>query len=168
MDIFNHKEKKLLLTDFLKGLEDGVIVLTDRELDNIEGTTGLEVQNLVQSVTGEHETPIQKHRRLEQIKGVINYFIVVLKPSNVNQSGHGVYVARHLFRIYRSWKNYIMVNLIRRGECWKVGVCIKRRICRFGRGWDDFTKNNELKEGDRVKFTHVSDNTFQVRVGVYV
>lgn len=72
------------------------------------------------------------------------------------------YFARHILPLYRKWKNSTIVTLLCDGKEWKVGVHRKRKICRFGKGWDKFAKDCKLKHGQKLKFTLVCDYTLEV------
>ncbi|KAK1351974.1 hypothetical protein POM88_053688 [Heracleum sosnowskyi] len=141
MNIFNKMEEKLLVEELVKQVQFVTKGMIERDVGDAAGV----------SVVG------------VQISDVpLNYFIVDLKKCNVAQTGHGVYFARHLFSIYRTWRNGTILNVIHDEQTWRVAVHRKKKMCRFGRGWDQFAKASKLKEGQKLKFCHVSDHTFAV------
>lgn len=74
------------------------------------------------------------------------------------------YFARHLLPVYRSWHNSTIVTLICGARSWEVAVQRKKKVCRFGKGWNQFTHTKELKVGQKLKFTYVKEYTFSVDV----
>lgn len=67
-----------------------------------------------------------------------------------------------MFNIFRSWRNSSIVKLLHGQDSWNVVVHRKKKMCRFGLGWDAFTKANELFVGQKVRFDYVVDRTFKV------
>ena len=45
-----------------------------------------------------------------------------------------------------------------------VSVLRTGKLCRFGRGWSEFTTANELSEGDILQLNYVDHLTFQVEI----
>lgn len=39
-------------------------------------------------------------------------------------------------------------RVITHGRQWRVEVKLERNICKFGRGWDEFSTDNDLVAGD--------------------
>ncbi|KAK1398869.1 hypothetical protein POM88_008732 [Heracleum sosnowskyi] len=141
MNIFNKMEEKLLVEELVKQVQFFSQGMIERDVGDAAGVRVVGVQI--------SDVPL-------------NYFIVDLKKCNVAQTGHGVYFARHLFSIYRTWRNGTILNVIHDEQTWRVAVHRKKKMCRFGRGWDQFAKASKLKEGQKLKFCHVSDETFAV------
>ncbi|KAK1382873.1 hypothetical protein POM88_020608 [Heracleum sosnowskyi] len=83
MNIFNHLPEKFLLKDLISKFEREVIVLSD---SSMEVSNGMEVEQQTEATTQTNSIIIPP----SQIGSVENSFIVVLKPSHVDQQGHGV------------------------------------------------------------------------------
>ncbi|KAK1370882.1 hypothetical protein POM88_036974 [Heracleum sosnowskyi] len=83
MNIFNHLPEKFLLKDLISKFEREVIVLSD---SSMEVSNGMEVEQQTEATTQTNNIIIPP----SQIGSVENSFIVVLKPSHVDQQGHGV------------------------------------------------------------------------------
>ncbi|KAK1360715.1 hypothetical protein POM88_045189 [Heracleum sosnowskyi] len=154
MSIFNHLFDKLLLADVLKKYEPELIVLSESSFDFVEDSNKMEFES--------HEPSGRQFASSSNAVCNVNSFTVVLKLSHVNQTGHGVYFGRNLFSLYRTWKNGKIVTLLCGGKSWEVAIHRKKKMCRFGKGWDDFTKDNDLGVGKMVTFYHVSGYTFHV------
>lgn len=63
---------------------------------------------------------------------------------------------------YRSWKNGYIVTLSYGDGSWKVALHRRNKMCRFGLGWNLFTKDNEFAIGQNLKFIYVGNSKFQV------
>ncbi|KAK1379223.1 hypothetical protein POM88_025975 [Heracleum sosnowskyi] len=60
--------------------------------------------------------------------GHVISFTVTLTSSHVDQKGHGVYFARHMLRIYSTWKNGTKVTLLYDQGFWNVVVHRKKKL----------------------------------------
>lgn len=69
--------------------------------------------------------------------------------------------ARH---ICRNWSRRTTVTLSVGDSIWNVDVLKRKRICRFGKGWDSFTKDNNLFVGQTITFNYIAPKTFEVQI----
>lgn len=70
------------------------------------------------------------------------------------------YIATKLNSIYQSWGKRTWVTLSYMGREWNVEVLKNKNSCRFGRGWDDFTANNNILAGHRLSFQSNGEKKF--------
>lgn len=89
-------------------------------------------------------------------------FHVILRKFHVNQSSHGPYCSNRLIDIYKNWTATTEISFNYQGGVWNVAVLRKGTMCRFGRGWDNFTKTNHLEEGTILHFQFQPPLSFQV------
>lgn len=57
-----------------------------------------------------------------------------------------------------------MANLSRNGKSWKIVLSRKKKDCRFGRGWNEFSQDNELTVGQILQFNLIHGHSFEVVV----
>ncbi|KAK1382027.1 hypothetical protein POM88_019762 [Heracleum sosnowskyi] len=172
MDICNGMRHKLLLVDVIEQLEEEVMVLEN--INDHVGVIGMEEPNT--TVIGEHSYFVEHdliyvqnnnlHLQMvvENVEGgeYLNSFTVKFSKSHVDQKGHGVYYPRTLLHIYKNWKNGTTCTLIYNGQSWTVDVHRKKKMCRFGKGWDKFTYANEFTEGQTMRFAYQEEYEFEV------
>ncbi|WOG87092.1 hypothetical protein DCAR_0206314 [Daucus carota subsp. sativus] len=91
-------------------------------------------------------------------------FRVTLKPSHVDKRQHGVYFPSSLYSTYKRWTNMTNIRLICGAKVCFVSVLRTGKVCRFGRGWSEFTTANELSEGDILQLNYIDHLTFQVEI----
>ncbi|KAK1393025.1 hypothetical protein POM88_012081 [Heracleum sosnowskyi] len=91
-------------------------------------------------------------------------FDVTLRISHVDQQCHGAYLPKSLRCIFRTWGKRTSTSLFYRGREWNVEVLHHKRSCRFGIGWDDFTRDNKLSTNQKLSFQYVGDFNFHVRL----
>ena len=58
------------------------------------------------------------------------------------------------------------MKLIMDGNCHNLKVLRRKKDCRLGVGWNEFTCNRGLEEGDKLEFTLTGDTTFEVNKSV--
>ncbi|KAL1815229.1 hypothetical protein ACET3Z_017803 [Daucus carota] len=148
-DLFNKLTDKLMLRTLLKGIEE------TEKLDGLNyGTAG---HCNADDCTNEHK---RKKFRAD----LLTDFEVDLLKSHVDQNGHGVFLPRYLTHIFRKWNKSTLINLVMKGKTWRVAVLRRNKTCRFGVGWNSFTLDNKLRIGQKLVFSFVEDNTFQVNI----
>lgn len=69
-----------------------------------------------------------------------------------------------MFDIYRNWENATVVTLIVETRTWNVEVHRRDRMCRFGKGWDKFTRQNGFLVGQKLQFTYHDHFSFVVNI----
>lgn len=72
------------------------------------------------------------------------------------------YLGLELFPLYNTWNKSQMVEIAFGVRRWSVGIYLFSNQCRFGRGWNDFVRDNNFQVGEKLKFTHVGGTIFQV------
>lgn len=67
-----------------------------------------------------------------------------------------------MLSVYRAWKNRKVVYLAYAGRSWEVALNRDKKKCRFGRGWNRFTKENNFYAGRTLKFAYAGKLIIQV------
>ncbi|KAL1831957.1 hypothetical protein ACET3Z_001608 [Daucus carota] len=101
---------------------------------------------------------------VEPLDANIVSFQVTLKPSHVDKKCHGVYIPPLLYPTYKNWGNSSNIRLMFGEAAYYVAVLRSNKMCRLGRGWTEFTVENELEEGQTIQMDYVNDRTFRVRL----
>ncbi|XP_017234535.1 uncharacterized protein LOC108208511 [Daucus carota subsp. sativus] len=91
-------------------------------------------------------------------------FKVTLKPSHVDKRQHGVYFPPSMYPTYQLWSASTMIRLICGAAISMVSVLRSGKVCRFGKGWSEFTVENKLLEGQVIQLTYVDNLTFLVTI----
>lgn len=66
----------------------------------------------------------------------------------------------------KDWTNGSVSRLIAHGRQWRVLIKLKRNMCKLGSGWDKFTRDNALGEGDICIFNLLNCVRKIIRVDV--
>ncbi|KAL1802702.1 hypothetical protein ACET3Z_031349 [Daucus carota] len=91
-------------------------------------------------------------------------FRVTLRASHVDKRQHRVYLSPSIYSTYKSWTALTNVRLIFGARISFVSILRSGKVCRFGKGWCEFTMANELVEGQVLQLDYINDFTFQVQV----
>ncbi|KAK1388565.1 hypothetical protein POM88_016743 [Heracleum sosnowskyi] len=112
------------------------------------------------------DTSDDSSNQMMKIAKMANFFSfkVVLKASHVEKKSRGVYIAKNLSSIYKHWGKRTSITLGFGAEQWTVEALRNHRVCRFGIGWDDFIKDNNISADDVLYFEYVGHYGFHVRI----
>lgn len=69
-----------------------------------------------------------------------------------------------MYSMYRKWTKATYIRLILGENVSFVSVLRIGKMCRFARGWSEFTEANELEEGQILQMDYVGDFTFEVSI----
>ncbi|KAK1358282.1 hypothetical protein POM88_051538 [Heracleum sosnowskyi] len=135
-----------------------VVVLSDDSEDSVTEDSAEEMDHSsdVSSETEEDNEDVVEKETMA--------FNVVLKKSHIHQRCHGAYIPTSMWHIYRSWGRRTEVTLVVGEKQWTVEVMRNKKVCRFGIGWDVFTSQNTLLNGQEIVFQFTGNFTFQVTV----
>ena len=64
--------------------------------------------------------------------------------------------------LYKKWNKSTMVTLIMQSKSYKLHVLRRKKTCRLGVGWNDFTILNNLEEGQKLNFEFRGNTKFRV------
>lgn len=74
------------------------------------------------------------------------------------------YIPRSIKAFCDVLKKRTSVTLFVGASTWNVDVLRRKKVCRFAKGWDKFTKDNNLIAGQMITFHYIGHLTFQVAV----
>lgn len=74
------------------------------------------------------------------------------------------YIPRLMLPIYKEWGKRTTVTLSVDGKLWNVDILRNKKVCRFGKGWDRFTKDNSLIDGQELSFCFTGNLNFNVKI----
>ncbi|KAK1380435.1 hypothetical protein POM88_027179 [Heracleum sosnowskyi] len=159
VDIFDDLSVKVLLQDVMRQSKCPVIVLSDDSVDEDKVSsfnlmTIDNAENLEEAVDNNNMEVLEDMQLLNVEGENQNSFSVRMSKSHVDHTGHGVYLPRTILAIYKKWKKGTVVTLVCGERVWKVEVHRKKKMCRFGKGWDNFTSEKELVKGQWVEFVY--------------
>ncbi|KAK1361735.1 hypothetical protein POM88_046209 [Heracleum sosnowskyi] len=167
-DILDGLTDRIMLRHVLNWTECPVVVLSDdssecdAELGNINSMVVGGTVVMDESFSSE---PDKDHDVLHEAAAQsVTTFSVVLKSTHIDQKDHGVYIPYHLLKIYKGWRNAASITLVCGDFTFNVEVHRKKDICRFGLGWDTFTGQMGLVEGQYLEFQYRGNSTFEVYV----
>ncbi|KAK1373014.1 hypothetical protein POM88_029207 [Heracleum sosnowskyi] len=178
MDIFDELSVKVLLEDVLLQPKCPIVVLSDDSVDEDEvsalNTLTIDQNEILegranslgmQEIVDNNNSEIVESMQAVNVEGdYFNSFAVNLSRSHVDQKGHGVYLSPQIWNVYKKWSKRTVVTLLCGEQSWKVVVQREKKKCRFGRGWDNFTLQKQLVQGQRVEFIYRNNKTFEVDV----
>ncbi|KAK1405313.1 hypothetical protein POM88_004918 [Heracleum sosnowskyi] len=79
---------------------------------------------------------------------VVCEFTVAFFSSEIGEKMQDVYVCNSLETFSGDWINDSVSRFIAHGRQWRVEVKLESNICRFGHGWNEFVRDNDLVAGD--------------------
>ncbi|KAL1807769.1 hypothetical protein ACET3Z_024759 [Daucus carota] len=135
MEIFNELPQKLSAYTVITQKAPEVIVLSDTDEE-------------------EEDNPMVA-------EGRYNFSVKLLK-SHVDANNHGVFLPRYMHDLYKKWNKSTMVTLIMQSKSYKLHVLRRKKTCRLGVGWNDFTILNNLEEGQKLNFEFRGNTKFRV------
>ncbi|XP_074346142.1 uncharacterized protein LOC141684904 [Apium graveolens] len=158
MNHFRDIEKYFRFEDFMyPPVNDVVIIISDDE--NILQENN-EMEMMIQA-EGDDDVE-EDHDAL--VPDQDNTLRVRLLLSLVDQRGHGVYIPRWMRTFYAKWGRRTTVFLSVGETLWNVDVRKMKKCCRFAKGWDKFTRDNNLTIGQILTFQYIGNFTFAVFV----
>lgn len=74
------------------------------------------------------------------------------------------YIPRWMRTFYAKWDRRTTIFLSVGETLWNVDVRKMKKCCRFAKGWDKFTRDNNLTVGQILTFQYIGNFTFVVFV----
>ncbi|WOG92811.1 hypothetical protein DCAR_0312087 [Daucus carota subsp. sativus] len=158
----------------ISGMESKYIVANE---DGGEGGSNVEEEDIMvtaddsgeglEDVPNEND-PNNAEHGIVDAGGVANELVsfrVVLKPSHVDKKQHGLYLPQNMYGTYKEWTASTIIRLMCDGRISFVSLLRSGRICRFGKGWSEFTTDHNLLEGQEIQLDYVDELTFEVTIG---
>lgn len=74
------------------------------------------------------------------------------------------YFPRDWYSVYRNWTKSTTLRLIFENTVYRVHVLRFDNMCRFGKGWTEFTIGSQVAEGDTIELVMTEANTLVVQL----
>ncbi|XP_074342480.1 uncharacterized protein LOC141680050 [Apium graveolens] len=90
---------------------------------------------------------------LEKDKNFFGRFVIVLRCSSIDHKLYNVYIGNFMISFLKDWSNGLVSRLIAHKRHWRVVISLQPDMCKLGRGWEKFARDNDLSGGDLCIFT---------------